>query len=38
MDFFQDPEQPPGYTEKLFLKILDPKRVIELVIVKLDTD
>ena len=31
-------DKPSGYTERLFLKIFNPRRIIELNIVKLDDD
>jgi len=38
MDYFSTVSLPQGYTEHIFLKLLDPKRIIELNIVKLDSN
>ena len=38
MEYFQTAKLPQGHTERLFLKVLSPKRIIELNMVKLDTD
>lgn len=38
MDFFSNNQLQKGYSERLFLKILDPKRVVELNMVKLDNE
>ena len=38
MDYFNNNQLPQGYSERIFLKILDPKRIIELNMVKLDND
>jgi hypothetical protein len=38
MDFFESTQLPQGYTERLFLKIINPKKIIELNIVKLDDE
>jgi hypothetical protein len=37
MEYFKA-DLPSGYSEKLFLKLLNPKRIIELNMVKLDDE